>query len=118
MGHLVLLLTSTVGCFVVAFELSGRCSGGRRELGRSIDFCTSGVCLEVESLGARRTILQRRRESIPAFSGRFSLNRAHRSIWSAVDALNAKRMAYHCADCARSFVSQRGSTVPNKSQER
>ena len=58
MGHLVLLLTSTVGCFVVAFELSGRYSGGRRELGRSIDFCTSGVCLEVESLGARRTILQ------------------------------------------------------------
>lgn len=58
MGHLVLLLTSTVGCFVVAFELSGRYSGGRRELGQSIDFCTSGVCLEVESLGARRTTLQ------------------------------------------------------------
>src|SRR5277367_4449364 len=57
MGHLVLLLTSTVGCFVVAFELSGRYSRGR-ELGRSIDFCTSGVCLEVESLGARRTTLQ------------------------------------------------------------
>src|SRR6266516_1968630 len=35
-----------------------RYSGGRRGLGQSIDFCASGVCLEVESIGARRTTLQ------------------------------------------------------------